>query len=155
MTSGAARVLRAFAIVVAALATACAGRAVSQAGAALPPGAQLASAASLTAEWCRGVRRNDICEKFRDVSVEEVVRFEQQFPAILRAKGFPHEAESLPDLQRFYWGVLRERRLYVRGSLVCRDRLTADGVILLVAKCPAIDVTFPAGHPQQVEVLID
>lgn len=148
------RGLRALSVVLVALTTACAGRAVSHPQATLPAGAQLLSAAALTAEWCRDGRSTDPCEDFRNVSIAEIVQFEQAFPALLKARGFLVEAEALPRLQRSYWGVVRERRLYVRGSLVCRDRLSADGsVILLIPLCPAIDVTFPVGHPQRVEVV--
>lgn len=141
------------ATVVAVFTVACAGRAVSQPQVVLPAGARLASAASLTAEWCGDGRSKEACEDFRDASVAEVVRFERAFPAILRAKGLIHEAEALPRLQRSYWGVVRERRSYIRGSLVCRERLGGDGsVILLIPTCLAMDVTFPVGYPQAVEV---
>lgn len=87
--------------------------------------------------------------------VAEVARFEQLFPDILKVKGFAREAKLLTTFQRFYWAVLRQGRLYIRGTLVCRDRLTDDDMILLEPTCPSIDVTFPAGYPQQVEFLID
>jgi hypothetical protein len=89
------------------------------------------------------------------VPVAEVTRFEQQFSAILESKGFAREAKLLTTFQRFYWAVLRENRLYIRGTLVCSDRLADDGMILLEPTCPMIEVTFPAGSPQQVEFLID
>jgi hypothetical protein len=89
------------------------------------------------------------------VPAVEVRRFEQIFPGILKAKGFAREAEQLAGFERFYWAVQRAGGLYIRGSLVCRDRLTGAGVVLLEPTCPSIDVSFPAGHPQQVEFLID
>lgn len=121
----------------------------------LPVGARILSAASLRAAWCRGIERQDPCEDFRDVPVADVVRFERQFPAILRARGFAREAEQVPGFHRSYWGVFREGRLFIRGSLVCRDRLTEDGLVLLIPVCPLITVTFPAANPQQVELVID
>lgn len=136
------------------LAPACAGRPVPEVRATLPAGAHLVSAASQTAAWCQGVRRKDICEDFRDVPIAEIVRFEREFPTILKANGFAHEAKALPTLERHYWGVLREGRLFVRGSLVCRQRLTDDGVVLLIPLCPSIDVTFPIGHPRKVQFLV-
>src|SRR5687767_5125731 len=53
----------------------------------LPSGVHLISAASQRAAWCHGVRR-DICEDFSTAPVAEIVRFETQLPAILKAKGF-------------------------------------------------------------------
>lgn len=82
------------------------------------------------------------------------MQFEQEFPAILRARGFLDEAEALPRLQRSYWGVVRGGRSYVRGSLVCRERLSDDGAVIhLIPLCPAMDVTFPVGFPQHVEII--
>lgn len=86
--------------------------------------------------------------------IAEIVRFEQEFPAILRANGFAHEAKTLPTHERHYWGVLREGRVFIRGTLVCRQRLTDDGLVLLIPLCPSIDVTFPLGHPREVQFLV-
>jgi hypothetical protein len=96
----------------------------------------------------------DVCEDFRSVPIAEIVRFEVEFPAILRARGFSREAELVTSYRRLYWGAFRKGRLYILGSLVCSERLTPDGQILLVPICPLIRVTFPAGYPQHVEFLV-
>lgn len=137
------------------LAFGCARAAAPPAALGLASGAHLVSAASQRAAWCGGVQRSDICEDFRDAPVEEVVRFEQQLPTLLRAKGFLHEAELVGGYERSYWGVFRDGRLYLRGSLVCRERLTEHGVVLLVPSCPLIQVTFPAGFPERANFLLD
>jgi hypothetical protein len=89
------------------------------------------------------------------VPVAEVVSFEREFPAILKARGFSREAALLTGYERTYWAVLREGRLYIRGTLVCRDRLIDNDVVLLIPICPFIEVTFPAGDPRRVTFLID
>lgn len=61
----------------------------------LPPGAHLLSSASQRAAWCVQVPDTRACEDFREVPVDDVVRFESQFPGILKAKGFAREAALL------------------------------------------------------------
>jgi hypothetical protein len=96
-----------------------------------------------------------MCEDFRAVPIDAVVRFESQFPGFLTAKGFAREAELVRGYERFYRAVFRQGRLVILGTLVCRERLGADGTVLAVRRCPAIFVTFPAGDPQRVGYLID
>jgi hypothetical protein len=135
------------------LVAACTPAAATPAEARLAKGAHFVSAASQRSALC-GIRgHEDLCEDFRTAPVAEVVRFEQQFPAILRARGFSREAELLKRYERFYWAVVRRDRLYIRGTLVCRERLTDDGLVLLIPTCPVIEITFPAGHPQRVDFL--
>jgi hypothetical protein len=121
----------------------------------LRPGAHLMSPAAQHATWCVQASDKRECEDFRAVPVDAVVRFEAQFPSILAAKGFAREARLVSGYERFYWAVLREGRLFVLGTLVCRERLNADGVILLIPICPFISVTFPADAPQQVDFVSD
>jgi hypothetical protein len=130
----------------------CAPAATPPEEAKLPFGAHLLSAASQRAAWCHGERR--VCEDFSTAPVREIVRFEKQFPAILKAQGYSSEAELLHDYSRAYWAVIREGRLYIRGTLVCRDRLSNDGSVRLLPSCPLFEVTFPAGYPQRVEFLV-
>lgn len=108
----------------------------------------------MRASWCAGSDRR-VCEDFRAVPVNEIVEFEARFPAILRAKGHRREAELMSGYDRTYWAARRHGRLYIVGNLVCRERVSADGVVLLVRTCPAIWVTFLAGHPDAVELQID
>jgi len=142
-------------IVVLAASCARAGARAPAPEARLPVGAHVISAASQRAAWCRSVERRDLCEDFRNVSVADVVRFERQFPSILMARGFSREAEQVAGYQRFYRAVFRQGQLFIRGSLVCRDRMTDDGVVLLIPTCPFIKVTFPAANPQQVEFVVE
>ncbi len=120
----------------------------------MPAGADVVSAEDQRAAWCVSDPTADVCEDFRSVPIAEIVRFEVEFPAILRARGFSREAELVTSYRRLYWGAFRKGRLYILGSLVCSERLTPDGQILLVPICPLIRVTFPAGYPQHVEFLV-
>jgi hypothetical protein len=108
----------------------------------------------MRASWCEGSDRR-VCEDFAAVPVNEIVEFEVRFPAILRAKGHLREAELMSGYDRTYWAARRHGRLYIVGNLVCRERVSAAGVVLLLSICPAISVTFLAGHPNAVEFQID
>lgn len=142
-------------VVVIVLALACARQGAPPTEAKLAPGARLLSAEAQRSAWCpAGQPATAPCEDFRPVPVAEVVRFEREFPAILRARGFSREAGELPSYERLYWSVFRGGRLYVRGSLVCGRRLNEDGIVLAIPICPFIEVTFPAGAPQRVDFLV-
>jgi hypothetical protein len=105
----------------------------------------------MRAEWCAGPDRR-VCEDFRDVPTNEIVQFEAELPAILRTKGHVREAERVGGYNRTYWAALRGGRLFIVGSLVCRERVNTEGLVLLENICPMISVTFLAGHPETVEV---
>lgn len=142
------------------LVTACARAAAAPGETKLPPGVQLVSAASQRAELCESVSRQDLCEDFRDVPPQEVLRFEQRFPELLKARGYPREAERLATFDRAYWGVFSNGRLEVLGSLVCPERLAQDSDVVLLEPnpgggCSVIRVTFPAGHPEQAAFTVE
>ena len=120
----------------------------------MPVGAELVSAESMRADWCAGTDRR-VCEDFRAVPVSEIAQFEARFPAILRAAGHPREAQLVTGYARTYWAAVRRGRLFIVGHLVCRERVNADGVVLLKNSCPFISVTFLAGHPEAVEYQIN
>lgn len=148
-------------LAVAALLLGCAQQAAAPTETKLPPDVHLLSAKSQRDEWCRSslVTQSE-CHDFRDVPPQEIVRFEQGFPALLQARGRALEAKRLHEFDRTYWGVFENGRLEVLGVLVCRDRLGADGESIYLEPnpgggCAEIRVTFPAGHPEQAAFTVE